>query len=55
MSSLLVSGQRWLLKMVGCALDPESPTKSCKSRGLDFCVHLKNAHETFQAIKGMHV
>ncbi|XP_050011742.1 60S ribosomal protein L17-like, partial [Alexandromys fortis] len=37
--------------MVHYSLDPENPTKSCKSRGSNF----KNTHETAQAIKGMHI
>ncbi|XP_044798406.2 60S ribosomal protein L17-like [Bubalus bubalis] len=41
--------------MVCYSLDPENPTKSCKSRGLNLCVHFKNTRETAQAIKGMHI
>ncbi|VFV26145.1 60s ribosomal protein l17-like [Lynx pardinus] len=41
--------------MVHYSLDPENPTKSCKSRGSNFCVHFKNTWETAQAIKGMHI
>ncbi|XP_043835118.1 60S ribosomal protein L17-like [Dromiciops gliroides] len=41
--------------MVKCSLDPENPTKSCKSRGSNLRVHFKNTHETAQAIKGMHI
>ena len=41
--------------MVHYSLDPESPTKSCKSRGSNLRVHFKNTHETAQAIKGMHI
>uniref|UniRef100_A0A2K5QKS0 Large ribosomal subunit protein uL22 n=1 Tax=Cebus imitator TaxID=2715852 RepID=A0A2K5QKS0_CEBIM len=41
--------------MVHYSLDPESPTKSCKSRGSNLCVHFKNTRETAQAIKGMHI
>ncbi|EHB08345.1 60S ribosomal protein L17, partial [Heterocephalus glaber] len=37
------------------SLDPENPTKSCKSRGSHFRVHFKNTCETAQAIKGMHI
>ena len=37
-----------------CSSDPESPTKSCKSRGSNLHFHFKNTHETSQAIKGMH-
>ena len=50
-----VSGLRWLLKMVRYSLDPENPTKSCKSRGSNLRVHFKNTRETAQAIKGMHI
>ena len=32
--------------MVRYSLDPENPTKSCKSRGSDLCAHFKNTHET---------
>ncbi|KAG3257560.1 RPL17-like, partial [Ictidomys tridecemlineatus] len=28
-----------------------NPTKSCKSRSLNLCVHFKNTHESVQAIK----
>ncbi|XP_059943064.1 large ribosomal subunit protein uL22-like [Mesoplodon densirostris] len=41
--------------MVRYSLDPENPTKSCKSRGSTLRVHFKNARETAQAIKGMHI
>uniref|UniRef100_A0AC11CYU5 Uncharacterized protein n=1 Tax=Ovis aries TaxID=9940 RepID=A0AC11CYU5_SHEEP len=41
--------------MVRYSLDPENPTKSCKSRGSNLCVHFKNTRETAQAIKGMHI
>ncbi|XP_053765624.1 60S ribosomal protein L17-like [Panthera pardus] len=41
--------------MVRCSLDPENPTKSCKSRGSNLRVHFKNTRETAQAIKGMHI
>ena len=41
--------------MVRYSLDPENPTKSCKSRGSNLCVHFKNTQETAQAIKGMHI
>ena len=41
--------------MVCYSLDPENPTKSCKSRGSNLRVHFKNMHETAQAIKGMHI
>ncbi|TKC49695.1 hypothetical protein EI555_016865 [Monodon monoceros] len=37
--------------MVRYSLDPENPTKSCKSRGSNLRVHFKNTHETAQAIK----
>ena len=38
--------------MVRYSLDPENPTKSCKSRGSNLRVHFKNTRETAQAIKG---
>ncbi|EGV93202.1 60S ribosomal protein L17 [Cricetulus griseus] len=41
--------------MVCYSLDPENPTKSCKSRGSNLQVHFKNTGETVQAIKGMHI
>ncbi|KAJ1069746.1 hypothetical protein K5549_009769 [Capra hircus] len=41
--------------MVRYSLDPENPTKSCKSRGSNLRVHFKNTRETAQAIKGMHI
>ena len=41
--------------MVRYSLDPENPTKSCKSRGSNLRVHFKNTCETAQAIKGMHI
>ncbi|XP_044772365.1 60S ribosomal protein L17-like [Neomonachus schauinslandi] len=41
--------------MVRYSLDPENPMKSCKSRGSNLRVHFKNARETAQAIKGMHI
>ncbi|KAK7803567.1 hypothetical protein U0070_004203 [Myodes glareolus] len=41
--------------MVHYSLDPENPTKSCKSRGSNLRVHFKNTRETAQAIKGMHI
>ncbi|KAK2100674.1 60S ribosomal protein L17 [Saguinus oedipus] len=41
--------------MVRYSLDPEHPTKSCKSRGFNLRVHFKNTRETAQAIKGMHI
>uniref|UniRef100_A0A2K6SSP8 Large ribosomal subunit protein uL22 n=1 Tax=Saimiri boliviensis boliviensis TaxID=39432 RepID=A0A2K6SSP8_SAIBB len=41
--------------MVCSSLDPENPTKSCKSRGSNLHVHFKNTRETAQAIKGMHI
>ncbi|ELW50567.1 60S ribosomal protein L17 [Tupaia chinensis] len=37
--------------MAPYSLDPENPTKSCKSRGSNLRVHFKNTHETAQAIK----
>ncbi|KAF3848388.1 hypothetical protein F7725_014885 [Dissostichus mawsoni] len=43
------------MKMVRYSLDPENPTKSCKSRGSNLRVHFKNTRETAQAIKGMHI
>ena len=55
LSPLPESDQRWPLKMVRYSLDPENPTKSCKSRGSDLRVHFKNTCETAQAIKGMHI
>uniref|UniRef100_A0A8C9BYX0 Large ribosomal subunit protein uL22 n=1 Tax=Phocoena sinus TaxID=42100 RepID=A0A8C9BYX0_PHOSS len=41
--------------MVLYSLDPESPTKSCKSRGSSLRVHFKHTRETAQAVKGMHI
>ncbi|ELW69348.1 60S ribosomal protein L17 [Tupaia chinensis] len=41
--------------MVHYSRDPENPTRSCKSRGSNLCVHFKNTRETAQAIKGMHI
>ena len=41
--------------MVCYSLDPENPTKSCKSRGSDLRVHFKNIRETAQAVKGMRI
>ncbi|EHB07845.1 60S ribosomal protein L17 [Heterocephalus glaber] len=41
--------------MVRYSLDPENPTKSCKSRGSNLRVHFKNTRYTAQAIKGMHI
>ncbi|XP_070215246.1 large ribosomal subunit protein uL22-like [Bos mutus] len=41
--------------MVRYSLDPENPTKSCKSRGSNLRVHFKNTCETAQAIKCMHI
>ncbi|KAH0512285.1 60S ribosomal protein L17 [Microtus ochrogaster] len=41
--------------MVRYSLDPEKPTKSCKSRGSNLRVHFKTTRETAQAIKGMHI
>uniref|UniRef100_A0A2K6STZ1 Large ribosomal subunit protein uL22 n=1 Tax=Saimiri boliviensis boliviensis TaxID=39432 RepID=A0A2K6STZ1_SAIBB len=41
--------------MVRYSLDPENPTKSCKSRGSNLHVHFKNTRETAQAIKGMPI
>ncbi|EHB14580.1 60S ribosomal protein L17 [Heterocephalus glaber] len=42
--TLLPQGQQW-----------RKPHKSCKSRGLNLCVHFKNTGETAHAIKGMHI
>ncbi|OWK11649.1 hypothetical protein Celaphus_00003657 [Cervus elaphus hippelaphus] len=33
----------------------EIPTKSCKSRSSNVCVHFKNTREATQAVKGMHI
>ena len=52
---LLFSGLRSYLKTLCYLLNPENLTKSCKSKGLGLCVHLKSTSKTFQAIKGMHV
>ncbi|XP_054966821.1 large ribosomal subunit protein uL22-like [Pan paniscus] len=41
--------------MVRYSLDPENPTKSCKSRGSNLRVHFKNTRGTAQATKGMHI
>ncbi|XP_054416127.1 large ribosomal subunit protein uL22-like [Pongo abelii] len=41
--------------MVRYSLDPENPTKSCKSRGSNLRVHFKNTHDTSQAIKSMRI
>ncbi|XP_036012036.1 60S ribosomal protein L17-like [Mus musculus] len=41
--------------MVRYSLDPENPTKSCKSRGSNLHVHFKNTRESAQAIKVMHI
>uniref|UniRef100_A0A8C5JTN8 Large ribosomal subunit protein uL22 n=1 Tax=Jaculus jaculus TaxID=51337 RepID=A0A8C5JTN8_JACJA len=41
--------------MVRYSLDPDNPTKSCKSRGSNLRVHFKNTGETAQAIKGRHI
>uniref|UniRef100_A0A8C6RWB4 Large ribosomal subunit protein uL22 n=1 Tax=Nannospalax galili TaxID=1026970 RepID=A0A8C6RWB4_NANGA len=41
--------------MVCYSLDPENPTKSCKSRGSNLRVHFKNTRETAQAFKGVHI
>ena len=41
--------------MIHYSLDPENPTKSCRSRGSNLRVHFKNTLETAQAIKGMHI
>ncbi|XP_057555682.1 60S ribosomal protein L17-like [Hippopotamus amphibius kiboko] len=41
--------------MVCYSLDPENPTKSCKSRDSNLQVHFTNTHETAQAIKDTHI
>nr|XP_035927211.1 60S ribosomal protein L17-like [Halichoerus grypus] len=41
--------------MVHYSLDPENPTKSCKSRGSNLRVHFKNPRETAKAIKGLQI
>ncbi|KAM4835701.1 large ribosomal subunit protein uL22-like [Thomomys bottae] len=41
--------------MVRYSLDPEDPTKSCKSRGSNLCVHFKNTREPAQAMQGKHM
>ncbi|XP_037593832.1 60S ribosomal protein L17-like [Cebus imitator] len=41
--------------MVRYSVDPENPTKSCKSRVSNLRVHFKNTCETAQAIKRMHI
>ena len=41
--------------MVCYLLDPENPTKSCKSRGSNLHVHFKKTPETAQAIRGVRV
>ncbi|XP_036176606.1 60S ribosomal protein L17-like [Myotis myotis] len=41
--------------MVHYSLDPENPTKSCKSRSSNLHIHFKNTRKTAQAIKGMHI
>ncbi|XP_072473116.1 large ribosomal subunit protein uL22-like [Notamacropus eugenii] len=41
--------------MVKYSLDPENPTKSCKSRSSNLRCYFKNTHETAQPIKGMHI
>ncbi|ELW71384.1 60S ribosomal protein L17 [Tupaia chinensis] len=41
--------------MVRYSLDPENPTKSCKSRSSNILLLFKNTRETAQAIKGMHI
>uniref|UniRef100_A0A8C2VRC8 Large ribosomal subunit protein uL22 n=1 Tax=Chinchilla lanigera TaxID=34839 RepID=A0A8C2VRC8_CHILA len=40
--------------MVHYSLDPENPTKLCKSGGSNLRVHFKNTCETAQAIEGQH-
>ena len=41
--------------MVGYSLDPDNPTKSCKSGGSNLRVHFKNTRGTAQAVMGMHI
>ena len=41
--------------MMCYSLDPENPTKSCKSTGSNIPVDFKNIRETAQDIKGMHI
>ena len=41
--------------MVHYSLDPENPTKSCKSGGSNVHVHFKNTCGTAQAVMGMHI
>ena len=41
--------------MVRYSLDPENPTKLCKSRGSNLHVHFKNTRETAQTMKGRHI
>ncbi|TFJ95005.1 putative calcium-binding protein CML36 [Platysternon megacephalum] len=41
--------------MVRYSLDPENPTKSCKSRGSNLRVHFQNTCEMAQAIEGVHI
>ncbi|XP_006837735.1 PREDICTED: 60S ribosomal protein L17-like, partial [Chrysochloris asiatica] len=43
------------IPLICYSLDPENPTKSCKSRGSNFPVCFKNTHDMAQAIKGMHI
>lgn len=42
-------------KRVRYCLDPESPAKSCKSRGSYLPVYFRSTCETAQAIKGIHI
>ena len=51
--ALPTSGLKSSRKMVHYSLDPENPTKSCKSRGSNLLVHFKNIRETAQAIKDL--
>ena len=37
------------------SFDPEIPTKLCKSRSSNVCVHFQNTREATQAIKYMHI
>ena len=41
--------------MVRYLFDPETPSKSCKSRWSNLHVHFKKTHETAQAIMGVHI
>lgn len=52
-SILPVNDPRRPGKRVRCCLDPESPAKSCKSRGSYLPVYFRSTCETAQAIKGI--